>query len=414
MNPIDIIVKKRDGNLLSKEEIDFFIRNFYIKNIPDYQMSAWLMASFLRGLSKDETISLIEAIISTGDRIEWDFPVLDKHSTGGVGDKVSLVVVPLLASIGFKVAKLSGRGLGHTGGTIDKLESIPGFNTNLSVEEFKRLVKEVGCSIISQVEGLVPVEKEIYSLRDVTGTVESIPLITSSILSKKIAGGAQTILFDVKVGSGAFMKSIEEAETLAQWLKEIGESFGRNIKIVISNMNEPLGYAIGNVLEVEEAIDALRGKGPKDLETLAIEIAKLVSDEKTIRSAISSGKAFGKFKEMVEAQGGDIDKLSLKSRRYNFKSRTKGYIRHIDALLLGEGARLLGAGRIKKEDQIDTNVGFLLRKKIGDYVEKGETVLEVYYNDEKRLELCIPFIEKAISIGSDKVEKPLLIYSIYS
>ncbi|MGC9064976.1 MAG: thymidine phosphorylase, partial [bacterium] len=297
MNPVDIIIKKRDGNLLSKEEINFFITNFYKKNIPDYQMSAWLMASFLRGLSKEETINMIDAILATGEKIKWDIPVLDKHSTGGVGDKISLIVIPLLASIGFRVAKLSGRGLGHTGGTIDKLEAIPGFNTNLSVEDFKRLVEKIGCSIISQVEGLVPVEKEIYSLRDVTGTVESIPLITSSILSKKIAGGAQTILFDVKVGSGAFMKTLDEAETLARWLKEIGESFGRKINIVISNMNEPLGYAIGNILEVKEAMDTLKGNGPRDVETLAIEICKLVSDEKTVRNAISSEQAFRKFKE---------------------------------------------------------------------------------------------------------------------
>lgn len=414
MDPVEIIIKKRDGNILDREEIEFFISNFYKKNIPDYQMSAWLMASFLKGLSKEETVHLIEAILSTGDRIEWDFPVIDKHSTGGVGDKLSLVVVPLLASIGFKVAKLSGRGLGHTGGTIDKLESIPGFKTNLPVEEFKRLVEKIGCSIISQTEGLVPVEKDIYSLRDVTGTIESIPLITSSILSKKIAGGAKTILFDVKAGTGAFMKTVAEAETLAHWLKEIGEAFGKEIKIIISDMNEPLGYAIGNLLEVMEAIDTLKGNGPKDLETLAIEICKMIEDEGIVKKAISTGEAFRKFEEMVEAQGGNLNEISLKSRRYSFNSQVNGYVEKLDALSLGEGARLLGAGRLKKEDQIDINVGFLLKKKVGDYVEKGETILEVYYNDEKRLNSCIPFVERAISISNDKVEKLPLVYSIYS
>jgi pyrimidine-nucleoside phosphorylase len=414
MDPVEIIIKKRDGNILDREEIEFFISNFYKKNIPDYQMSAWLMASFLKGLSKEETVHLIEAILSTGDRIEWDFPVIDKHSTGGVGDKLSLVVVPLLASIGFKVAKLSGRGLGHTGGTIDKLESIPGFKTNLPVEEFKRLVEKIGCSIISQTEGLVPVEKDIYSLRDVTGTIESIPLITSSILSKKIAGGAKTILFDVKAGTGAFMKTVAEAETLAHWLKEIGEAFGKEIKIIISDMNEPLGYAIGNLLEVMEAIDTLKGNGPKDLETLAIEICKMIEDEGIVKKAISTGEAFRKFEEMVEAQGGNLNEISLKSRRYSFNSQVNGYVEKLDALSFGEGARLLGAGRLKKEDQIDINVGFLLKKKVGDYVEKGETILEVYYNDEKRLNSCIPFVERAISISNDKVEKLPLVYSIYS
>lgn len=414
MNAIDIIVKKRDGKTLSKEEIEFFIWNFYKKNIPDYQMSAWLMASFIRGLTKEETIDLISAILSTGRVLEWSFPVIDKHSTGGVGDKLSLVVVPLLASVGYKVAKLSGRGLGHTGGTIDKLESIPNFRTNLTLEEFENLVKTVGCSIISQTEDLVPVEKGIYALRDVTGTVESIPLITSSILSKKIAGGAKTIIFDVKVGSGAFMKDIERAEELASWLKDIGESFGSKVNVVISDMNQPLGNAVGNLLEVLEAIDTLRGRGPQDLTELAIETAGTVASKELLRDSFSNGKAFDKFLEMVKAQGGDIENLRLSANRYQYVAGNSGYISRLDAYLIGEAARTLGAGRYKKEDRIDPNVGILLKKKIGDYVDKGDIILEIYYNSEERLSSSIKLIERAVSIERDATEGYPLIYSIYS
>ncbi|MCX7795465.1 MAG: thymidine phosphorylase [bacterium] len=414
MNPIDIIIKKRDGNILTKEEIEFFIDRFYRKEIKDYQMSAWLMASFVRGLSKEETQYLISAILATGNILEWDFQVIDKHSTGGVGDKLSLVVVPILASLGFRVAKLSGRGLGHTGGTIDKLESIPGFRTNLSLKEFKNLVEKVGCSIISQTEDLVPVEKEIYSLRDVTGTVDSIPLITSSILSKKIAGGAKTIIFDVKVGSGAFMKNLKDAEELTSWLIEIGKSFSREVKAVISDMNQPLGFAVGNILEVIEAIDTLKGNGPRDLEDLAIEVVGTVASKDLAREALKNGYAFRKFTEMVEAQGGNINNLNPSAKIYNFTLQEPGYIERLDAYLIGEAVRVLGAGRYKKEDNIDPNVGIVLRKKIGDYVEKGEVILEIYYNSEDRLKDSIELIRKAISLNKDEVRRHPLIYSVYS
>lgn len=414
MNAVDIIIKKREGESLSKEEIEFFIKGFYRKEIADYQMSAWLMASFIRGLSKEETVSLISAILSTGKILEWNFPVIDKHSTGGVGDKLSLVVVPLLASLGYRVAKLSGRGLGHTGGTIDKLESIPGYRTNLNLEEFKTLVEGVGCSIISQTEELVPVEKEIYALRDVTGTIESIPLITSSILSKKIAGGAKTLIFDVKVGSGAFMKDLKTAEELAFWLKDIGESFDRKVKVVISDMNQPLGNAIGNLLEVLEAIDTLKGKGPEDLTELAIETAGTVASKNLLRESLLNGKAFKKFLEMVKAQGGNIDNLYPSAKKYDFLSWNSGYINRLDAYLIGEAVRVLGAGRYKKEDKIDPNVGIVLKKKLGDYVEKGEVILEVYYNSQEKLLSSIKLLEKAVSIDRNAVEKPPLIYSIYS
>jgi pyrimidine-nucleoside phosphorylase len=414
MNPVEIIIKKRDGYILTEEEITFFVDRFYKKEIKDYQMSAWLMASFIRGLSKEETRNLISAILSTGETLEWDFPVLDKHSTGGVGDKLSLVVVPLLASIGFKVAKLSGRGLGHTGGTIDKLESIPGFRVNLSLEEFKKIVEEVGCSIISQTEDLVPVEKDIYSLRDVTGTVDSIPLITSSILSKKIAGGAKTIVFDVKVGSGAFMKNIKDAEELTSWLIEIGRSFGREVKAVISDMDQPLGCAIGNLLEVIEAIETLKGEGPQDLKELAIEIASTVAPKEIVREALESGKAFSKFEEMVKAQGGDISNLVPLAKVYNLSLEGSGYIERLDAYLIGEAVRTLGAGRYRKEDLIDPNVGIILKKKVGDYIEKGETILEIYYNSKETLKKAMELLRKAISINKDEVRKRTLIYSVYS
>lgn len=414
MNAIDIIIKKRDGNTLTKEEIEFFIDRFYKKEIKDYQMSAWLMASFIRGLSKEETQYLISAILATGKILEWDFQVIDKHSTGGVGDKLSLVVVPLLASLGFKVAKLSGRGLGHTGGTIDKLESIPGFRTNISLEKFKELVEKIGCSIISQTEDLVPVEKEIYSLRDVTGTVDSIPLITSSILSKKIAGGARTIIFDVKVGSGAFMKDIKDAEELTSWLIEIGKSFDREIKAVISDMDQPLGFAVGNLLEVIEAIETLKGNGPRDLEELAIEVVGTVASKDLAREVLRNGSAFRKFNEMIEAQGGDISNLNLSAKIYNFSIQDSGYVERLDAYLIGESVRVLGAGRYRKEDTIDPNVGIVLKKKIGDYVEKGETILEVYYNSEDKLKDSIELIKEAISISKNEVKRRPLIYSVYS
>jgi len=414
MNAIDIIIKKRDGKSLSKEEIEFFIKNFYKREITDYQMSAWLMASFIRGLSKEETVNLISAILSTGKILDWEFPVIDKHSTGGVGDKLSLIVVPLLASLGYKVAKLSGRGLGHTGGTIDKLESIPNFRTSLTLDEFKSLVEKIGCSIISQTEELVPVEKEIYSLRDVTGTVESIPLITSSILSKKIAGGAKTIIFDVKVGSGAFMKDIKTAEELALWLKDIGETFGKSINVVVSDMNQPLGNAVGNLLEVLEAIDTLKGNGPEDLTELAIETAGTIASKELLKNSLSNGMAFNKFLDMVRAQGGDISNLSPSAKRYDFIALDSGYIGRLDAYLIGEAVRTLGAGRYRKEDRIDPNVGIILKKKMGDYVEKGEVLLEIYYNSEEKLSSSLRLTERAISINKDAVERYPLVYSIYS
>lgn len=414
MNAIDIIIKKRDGYELTKEEIEFFIDKFYKKEIKDYQMSAWLMASFIRGLSKEETKHLISAILSTGRTVVWDFPVVDKHSTGGVGDKLSLVVVPLLASLGFKVAKLSGRGLGHTGGTIDKLESIPGFRTNLTLEEFKKIVENIGCSIISQTEDLVPVEKGIYSLRDVTGTVDNIPLITSSILSKKIAGGAKTIIFDVKVGSGAFMKNLKDAEELTSWLIEIGESFGKEIKAVISDMNQPLGYTVGNLLEVIEAIETLKGNGPQDLKELAIEVVGTITSKDLAEESLKNGRAFDKFNEMVKVQGGDISKLSLSAKIYDFSISDSGYVERLDAYLIGEAVRVLGAGRYRKEDIIDPNVGVVLKKKIGDYINKGETILEIYYNDEEKLKNSLGLIKKAVSISQNEIRRPPLIYSIYS
>lgn len=414
MNPIDIIIKKRDGNILSKEEIEFFIDRFYKKEIRDYQMSAWLMASFIRGLSKEEVQYLISAILRTGKILKWDFQVIDKHSTGGVGDKLSLVVVPLLASLGFKVAKLSGRGLGHTGGTIDKLESIPGFKTNLSLEEFRELVEKIGCSIISQTEELVPVEKDMYSLRDVTGTVESIPLIVSSILSKKIAGGAKTIIFDVKVGPGAFMKDIKDAEELTSWLIEIGKLFGKEVKAVISDMDQPLGFAVGNLLEVIEAIETLEGRGPRDLEELAIEVAGTVTSKDLARESLKNGNAFRKFIEMVEAQGGNINNLKSLASVYEFSIEESGYIEHLDAYLIGEAVRILGAGRYKKEDTIDPNVGIVLKKKVGDYVERGENILKIYYNSENRLKDSIELIRNAILLNKNGVKRRPLIYSIYS
>ncbi|HOL55270.1 MAG TPA: thymidine phosphorylase, partial [bacterium] len=294
------------------------------------------------------------------------------------------------------------------------LESIPNFRTSLTLDEFKSLVEKIGCSIISQTEELVPVEKEIYSLRDVTGTVESIPLITSSILSKKIAGGAKTIIFDVKVGSGAFMKDIKTAEELALWLKDIGETFGKSINVVISDMNQPLGNAVGNLLEVLEAIDTLKGNGPEDLTELAIETAGTIASKELLKNSLSNGMAFNKFLDMVRAQGGDISNLSPSAKRYDFIALDSGYIGRLDAYLIGEAVRTLGAGRYRKEDRIDPNVGIILKKKMGDYVEKGEVLLEIYYNSEEKLSSSLRLTERAISINKDAVERYPLVYSVYS
>ncbi len=396
----DIIEKKKNKLPLSESEIHFWIKGVVSGEIPDYQTSAILMAIVLNGMDENETAILADAMVHSGDIIDLSEIVgikVDKHSTGGVGDKTSLVLAALVASCGLKVAKMSGRGLGHTGGTLDKLESIEGFNCFLSEEEFKDQVDKIGISIIGQTGELVPADKKLYELRDVTATVNSVPLIASSIMSKKIASGADIILLDVKYGEGAFMKTVEEAKKLANTMISIGKKLNKKTIAMITDMNQPLGNTIGNALEVKEAVDTLKGDGPKDLTELCVKAGEIVlvssgvakskeSAEKMIEEAIFSGKAFDKFVEMVEAQGGNINQVLntdfLPKSKYKTKilSQENGYISEIHSLKLGVLAMQLGAGRETKEDKINHSVGLELNVKKGEKISKDDLICTVYHD----------------------------------
>ena len=422
MNMIDIISKKRDKQTLTKEEIDYFINGYVKGEIPDYQVSSLLMAIFLNGLDDIETINLTKSMLYSGEVLDLskiDGIKADKHSTGGVGDKVSLVLGPIIASFGVKLAKMSGRGLGHTGGTLDKLESIPGFNINISGTRFINQVNEIGLAIVGQTKNLVPADKLLYALRDVTATVNSIPLIASSIMSKKLASGADIIVIDVKVGSGAFMKTIDDAIKLSKLMVKIGNSFNKHVSCIITDMDEPLGLAIGNNLEVIEAVNTLKGNGPKDLVDVVIKLcskilikANLFKTEKeaslAILEHINDGSALKKLKDMVAYQDGDnspIFDTSLfpKSKYvYEVKSKKKGYITHMDALKLGLSSMHMGAGRLKKEDPINYNVGIVLNKKTNDYVNINDVLC--YLHMDKMDDEIIKEVYDAFEFGSEKVE----------
>lgn len=400
MRTVDIIEKKKNGNVLTKTEIDFIIDGYTKGNIPDYQMSAFLMAVYFKGMDKEETANLTLAFVNSGDIVDLSAISgikVDKHSTGGVGDKISLIVIPLVASVGVPVAKMSGRGLGHTGGTIDKLESIEGFRVEISEEEFINNVNTYKMAITGQSANLVPADKKIYALRDVTSTVDSIPLIASSIMSKKIASGADAIVLDVKLGSGAFMKSIEEAKELARTMVDIGKSLNRNTIAIITNMNQPLGNEVGNANEIKEAIKVLRGLGAEDETTVALTIASYMcvlggafenfeDAYGHLKKLIDSGDAIGKFKELIRIQGGDPDivdnpdKLPQAKYHIDVISKDSGYVNEIDAESIGISAMLLGAGRKSKEDTIDFAAGIHLNKKIGDKVEIGEVLCTLHTN----------------------------------
>ncbi len=390
MNILNIIDQKVKHQSLSKEMIVYFVHGYAKGTIPDYQIASLLMAIKLNGMNDQETAWLTEAMVSSGETVDLSGikgTTVDKHSTGGVGDKTSLVVGPIVAALGLKLAKMSGRGLGHTGGTIDKLESIPGFTTNLSSTRFKKQVNEVGMAIIGQTLELVPADKKLYALRDVTGTVESIPLISSSIMSKKIASGAKAILLDVKFGSGAFMKTLESAKILAKAMVRIGQSLGRDTRAMLTDMDQPLGFAIGNRNEVLEAADTLQLKGPSDLLELCIQASSMlfiqakradsIKEARTkVMEVLTSGKAYSKFIEFIHAQGGKFEDLNnvelLKTKHVvSIKASKAGYLSKIDALALGQAASLLGAGRLTKEDSIDPNAGIMLHHKIGDKVSIG-------------------------------------------
>lgn len=427
----DIIHKKRNGGELSEEEIRFFIEGYTDESIPDYQAAALCMAVYFRGMTPKETSILTLAMAESGDQIDLggiEGFTVDKHSTGGVGDKTSLIVVPIVASCGGKVAKMSGRGLGHTGGTVDKLESIPGFRTELNPDEFIKQVNGIGLCIVGQTGELAPADKKLYALRDVTATVESIPLIASSIMSKKLAAGSKGIVLDVKTGSGAFMKAVEESENLAKEMVAIGKSAGRSVTAVITNMDIPLGDSVGNSLEVIEAIKTLKGEGESDLTevclTLAAQMLSMVTgeDEKTCYSmakgAIDNGLAINKLREMISAQGGNanvVDDYSLfKQPKYTAEifSECDGYIEHTDAEKIGIASVILGAGREKKGDPIDPSAGIVLKKKTGDYVKKGEPLAVFYTDDEGKIEGAKQEFLDAFTFGNERTQPQKLIYKI--
>ena len=383
MRMLDLITKKRDNHTLSKEEIEFIVKGYTNGSIPDYQMSSFLMAVYFNGMTDQESTDLALAMMHSGDTFDLqDIKGIkvDKHSTGGVGDKVTLVLGPLVAACGAKFAKMSGRGLGHTGGTLDKLEAIPGYNIVLSESDFKKQVNQIGISVIGQSKNITPADKKMYALRDVTGTVPSIPLIASSIMSKKLASGADAICLDVKVGNGAFMTDIEEAKTLARLMVEIGKLSGRSVKAILTNMDEPLGYGVGNTIEVIEAIETLKGNGPKDLENVVLEIGSYLLEDagiaskseatKLLKSKIKNGEAFNKLIELVEAQGGDISyikdpsKFKKANQIVELKAEKAGYIESMTTIDIGLAAAYLGAGRETVDGEIDFAVGLIFKKKI--------------------------------------------------
>ncbi len=419
---IEIIDKKRNKMQLSKEELKYAVMGYVNGDIPDYQMSALLMAICLNGMSDEETFNLTEIMYNSGDHLDLNDVAgikIDKHSTGGVGDKTTLILAPIVASLGVKVPKMSGRGLGHTGGTIDKLESIPGFKINLTLDEFKKELDKVGTVITGQTANLVPADKKIYALRDVTATVSSIPLIASSIMSKKLASGADKIVIDLKVGNGALLKTMKEAKKLAELMVKIGKKYNRETICILTNMDEPLGNNIGNALEVLEAIDVLKGNVKNDLYDLIIYIASymvslgkninLDAAKKEVIEAVENGNAYKKFLEMVSYQGGNLDKLTVAPKIFSIKSIKSGYINAINTEALGEIVKEIGGGREKKDDAIDYGVGIVLSKKVGDHVNKEEELLKVYLNKK---DMEIRRILSCFTIEAEKKEKEPLVYDV--
>lgn len=430
MRIIDIIQKKKYGGKLSKEEIDFFIKGYTAGDIPDYQVSSLLMAIWFNGMDRKETTDLTLSMVDSGDRIDLSLIPgikVDKHSTGGVADTTTLIVGPLVAAAGGLVAKMSGRGLGHTGGTLDKLESIPGFSISLSMEKFADVVKKCGVSVIGQTGNLVPADKKLYALRDVTGTVDNLSLIAGSIMSKKIAAGSNRIVLDVKTGSGAFMKSVEDAVALGQMMVDIGNLAGRETHAFITDMNQPLGNAVGNALEVKEAVEILQGKHKGDLRTLSIALAVRMlvlgeifespgEAEKKVEEVIADGRALGRFARMIELQGGnpavagDTALLPSAESILEVKAERAGYLTAMDTENLGMSALLLGAGRTKKSDSIDPAVGYWIKKRLGDYVEKGEVLAEFHVNSRKNLDEAVERFRNALTLGENNSKNRKLIY----
>ena len=429
---IDVIRKKRDGGELSPDEIHSLVNAYTAGDIPDYQVSAWLMAVVLRGMTRAETAALTDAMLHSGEVLDLSSisaRKVDKHSTGGVGDKTSLVLAPLAAAAGVAVPMISGRGLGHTGGTLDKLEAIPGFKVNLPVAQFRRILETCGCAMIGQTAEIAPADRKLYALRDVTGTVESPYLICASIMSKKLAEGIDALVLDVKTGSGAFMKTEDDAAFLAELMVETGERMGKEVVALITDMDQPLGSMIGNALEVVEAVEVLRGEGPEDLRQLCLELAgwmlhlgqvsATVEDGKRqSEKLISSGKALDKFRQMVELQGGDpraIDdpgKLPQAQRTMTISSPEGGYLASLKCEQIGTACVVLGGGRERKEDSVDPAVGIVLHKKVGDAVSTGELLATIHYNSEARAQRVRELLEVSYQIADSPLEKRPLIHRI--
>ena len=434
MRMYDIIMKKRNGGELSKEEIDFFIRGYTAGKIPDYQVSALMMAIYFQKMTEAETLNLTMAMVHSGETLDLSAIrgiKVDKHSTGGVGDKTSLALTPMVAACGIPVAKMSGRGLGHTGGTIDKLESFPGFSTALTTEQFVKNVNEIGIAIMGQTADLAPADKKLYALRDVTATVDNMSLIASSIMSKKLAAGADAIVLDVKTGSGAFMKKEEDALALAREMVCLGNNAGRKTVAVVSDMDQPLGYAVGNALEVKEAIDTLNGHGPADFEKLCLTLGtqmllagKAASDEKSaekmLRRTIEDGSALKKLAQFVKAQGGSEEAvyhpemLPRASMVQPVLAEEEGYLNHIDCDEVGICSLILGGGRETKESEIDLSVGLVLEKKVGAYVKKGDVLAYIHANDENKAKAAHARFLKACHIGAQKPKELPFIRDIIS
>jgi pyrimidine-nucleoside phosphorylase len=430
MRAVDVIIKKRDKGELTREEIRFFVSGLSTGGIPDYQAAAWAMAVLLNGMTPRETTDLTLAMAHSGEVLDMSDVVkiaVDKHSTGGVGDKTSLVVLPAVAACGLPVGKMSGRGLGFSGGTLDKMESIPGYRVDLTTEEFERQLKEIGVVLCGQSKDLAPADGKLYALRDVTGTVQSIPLIASSVMSKKIAGGAQAIVLDVKVGNGAFMENLKDARELAGLMVQIGELAGRKVVALLSDMNQPLGCAVGNALEVREAIDTLHNGGPADFREHCLRVsahmlvlgevaADLAIGRALAEKSLADGSAFAKFRQLVQAQGGDVayvdtpDRLPKAPLVEVVNAPRSGFIHEIQARSVGEASVALGAGRAKKSDPVDHAVGFVIHHKVGDQVEAGQPLFTVHASDKKRLEEAVATVLAAHKIGDSSVPPLPLFY----
>lgn len=433
MDALEIVAKKRDGYELSRDEVDMMINGYVAGEIPDYQMSAFLMAVYIRGMTSEETYALTRSMIAGGDIVSLEAIKgikIDKHSTGGVGDKITLIFAPLMAAVGLKVAKMSGRGLGHTGGTLDKLESIPGFSIDLTARQFVEQVNKIGIAVMGQTSEICPADKKLYALRDATATISSIPLITSSIMSKKFAGGADVIVFDVKVGSGAFMKTTVQAKVLAGEMMATAEKFKKRAVAVISNMDQPLGSSVGNSLEVQEAIDTLKGFGAPDVLELCFTIGTVMMKKAGIvenasdavdilTEKIENGDALNKFKVFVEAQGGDSSCVDnprsvLPHAKFveDYQLSVDGFIGKINAEKIGIAARVLGAGRERKEEAVDHSAGIVITHKVGEYVHAGDTILEMHSNNAHRMAVAREIVDDAIHISREPHEVGPVVYDI--